>query len=559
MSSKIFLSALAAVGAIAVIAAPQDPTFEYPAAKHAGFNLPKDDSQSSPQAAERISVSFKNATVREVLDWLKNQGINFVVGDDQVDKDGHININVLNQPVENLMHALGAAWDGHWVKKNDIWVFKEGEDPFDNAVFSPKAADGNSSFKNDSAGDLHVLTSPFAETMKPLAGKLPGAGVLLDGVLPDGVLGEAILGIQTDQGKQQEEAAQKALKNQNDTRAWEDFAKKWEEWAKEYEKTFEDFQKNFPPSHSRKGQNFDFKFDDKQLQELQKQIEEMARQGERFRMNLGPGARGFTWDGQTLKPFDEKQFKEIENQSKDWAKQSEKLRLDMKAGQKNFIWEGQNFKPLQDKQLQEMLKHAQEMEKQGEKFRMDMKPGQKGFTWDGQTFKPFDEKQLKEIEKQAKEMAKASAKGRMGQNGFIWSGKDFKPFDDKQLKDMQKQAEEMAKAGQQLRLKMKPGANGFTWDGQTLKPFTDKQFTKAFGKNQEPLAWLREGGLSTRNFKGIYDSLTPTQELKLKRLGYINYSDLNSKQRKLLGVITDESWTLSYKSDKINLTIKSDH
>src|SRR4051812_23183729 len=81
MTSKLLVSALAAVAAIVVVAAPQDPSFDYPAAKHVGFDQPKDEPVLAPleqqDKSDRVSVSFTNATVREVLDWLKNQGMNF--------------------------------------------------------------------------------------------------------------------------------------------------------------------------------------------------------------------------------------------------------------------------------------------------------------------------------------------------------------------------------------------------------------------------------------------------------------------------------------------------
>src|SRR5689334_9524969 len=97
MTSKLMLSALAAVAAIAVVAAPQDPSFDYPAAKHVGFDQPNEAAPQTPEPARQersdlVSVSFTDATVREVLDWLKNQGVSFVVTDQQVDKDSHVSI-----------------------------------------------------------------------------------------------------------------------------------------------------------------------------------------------------------------------------------------------------------------------------------------------------------------------------------------------------------------------------------------------------------------------------------------------------------------------------------
>ena len=73
MSSKLLMSALAAVATVVVVGAAQDPTFEFPAAHVAGYNVPKPDLEILGQSTGKISVTFRDATVREVLDWLARQ------------------------------------------------------------------------------------------------------------------------------------------------------------------------------------------------------------------------------------------------------------------------------------------------------------------------------------------------------------------------------------------------------------------------------------------------------------------------------------------------------
>lgn len=470
MSSKTILSALAAVAAIAIVAAAQDPTFEYPAAKHVGFDVPKDSLFQGSASSGSVSVSFRNATAREVLDWLKNEGVNFVVDDGQINKDGRVSLNVVNKPLQTVMDALARAWGGHWEKKNDIWIFRKGVDFF------------------SSSGDLAGTPAPNTAYAPYLQNRLKSDGAIVAKI--DNL--DQVLRIQGDLGKERSEALTKALQK-DDSKSWEEFAKAWQKWAQEYEKNFREFEKNF------KGKDFDFKMNVKMLEEMQKHAQDMAKAGEKMRsQTLPPGSHGFTWDGK-------------------------------------------DFKPLDDKQWQEMQKHFEEMGK-----------GAHGLTWDGKDLKPFDDKKLlQEMQKRNEEMTKKSA--------------DMA----KRSADMARKMAEEAKKNQRIYFNDGKGykVKTYTWDGKDFKSFGDQKGKVEYHVvppgNQEGRIRFYKGpdvttGLSTHNLKAIYDSLTPTQDEKLKRLGYINYRDLNSNQRKLLGVITDESWSITYKTDKANLTIKSD-
>jgi hypothetical protein len=435
MSSKMFLSALAGVAAIAVVAAPQDPSFEYPGAKHIGFDVPKDEPALFGQATERVSVSFKNASLREVLDWLKNAGVSFVVGDDQVNKDSKTNINIMNQPVDQLMRALASSWGGHWEKQKDIWVFKKGQDVFG----APTIAEGAPFTRLDKlpetviAGDKAFKTLPGSVFTTERDGKVR----TLLGAQGHGY----VLGDHGEMTKEQEQALQKSLERMNDPKAMEEFKKSWEKWAKEYEQNFKEFEKNW------QRKNFEYKFDEKALQDMQKKSMDMA--------------------------------------------------------------------------------------KAGKVFQFDSKNGGKGMLFDGKEFKPLDEKMLKEMEKHQTDMAKRLSEMRFYTTPDV---KVQKSLADAEVKIARARAEGAAKAGRtQVRRSGAPSGSIRRFASPEVGSFT-----------------------SEHNLKAIYETLTPAQEIKLKRLGYINYSDLNSKQRALLGVITDDGWTISYKTDKADLTIKSD-
>jgi hypothetical protein len=514
MSSKMFLSALATVAAVAVVASPQDPSFEYPAAKHVGFDVTKDDSQSSQ--SDKVSVSFKNATVREVLDWLKNQGVNFVIGDDQINKESRININVMNQPVESFMKALAGAWAGHWEKKEDIWVFRQGANPFGerSALFSGDAA------KN-----------PFT---------------VVDGLKGDSKIYEGQLGDQRKLTEAQRAELQQSL-GKMDRKALEEFQKNWQ------------------------GKEFQFKFDEK---ELQNHLKEMQKDGKFFKMD--PNSKGFLIDGKDFKMFDEKQMKDMQKHFEEMERSGAFKHFKMDPNSKGFIIDGKDFKMFDESHMKDMQKHFEEMEKSGAFKHFKLDPNSKGFIVDGKNFKQLDEKQMKEMQKHFKELETRGNFYKMDPNksGIIVDGKTFK-LDEKHLKDMERHFKEMEKSGNFY--KLNPNSKGFIVDGKTMKPMNEKEMklwrdkieksAKARSKDRT-FMWNSDKSIyggpnvstsaSAHNLKAIYESLTPAQEQKLKRLGYINYSDLNSKQRGLLGVVTDESWTISYKTDKAALTIKSD-
>jgi|GEM_PF-4731305 len=306
MSSKMLLSALAVVAAIALVGATQDPTFEYPAAKNIGFDRPQATFAPAAQSKGKVSVSFRNATVREVLDWLKNSGVSFVIGDDQVNKDSRINVNIVNQPIESLMRALASAWNGHWDRSGDMWVFHEGAGPF-GVITEP----------------LPALAAPKPEPSFNVV--IPDIGAKTYKIAPKSGDGPFIWTVPDVPAPAQSEALKRALqtmpdqwpKDLNDQKAWEHFQQKWEQWAREYEKNFQDFEKDF------KGQNFDYKLDQKQLDELRKEAEEMAKSAQSLRTKIREdGSGGIIVDGTAIQPFDQKRLQDLMKQSEDFAKGS---------------------------------------------------------------------------------------------------------------------------------------------------------------------------------------------------------------------------------------------
>lgn len=77
-------------------------------------------------AQRKVTRSFDNAKLAEVLDWLKAQGVNFVIRPDQVDPNSRLSLNAVNQPLRDVMSAIAAAFGGSWTKEGELWVFRQG-------------------------------------------------------------------------------------------------------------------------------------------------------------------------------------------------------------------------------------------------------------------------------------------------------------------------------------------------------------------------------------------------------------------------------------------------
>lgn len=79
---------------------------------------------------ERVSASFNQASVREVLDWLSKNGVSFVAADGDFAKDATVTLNVRNQPASDIADAIAQALGGHWQRRGEIMVFRKGGHDF---------------------------------------------------------------------------------------------------------------------------------------------------------------------------------------------------------------------------------------------------------------------------------------------------------------------------------------------------------------------------------------------------------------------------------------------
>jgi uncharacterized coiled-coil protein SlyX len=121
MAWNLFLTGAGALAGLAGLAISAiEPQFDYELAA---------PSQATPvlyQASPNVSVQFHDTSVGDVLSWLEKQGVSFVVSDPKL-KERTITLNIQNQPLDEVVDAIANALGGHWDRKGNIRIYKDGE------------------------------------------------------------------------------------------------------------------------------------------------------------------------------------------------------------------------------------------------------------------------------------------------------------------------------------------------------------------------------------------------------------------------------------------------
>ena len=82
--------------------------------------------QTSVAPSRRVSVSFSDAPVRQVLDWLRKQDANFVVASSSLPSDLRLTLNVKDEPLSVVEKVIANAMGGSWANRDGILVFHKG-------------------------------------------------------------------------------------------------------------------------------------------------------------------------------------------------------------------------------------------------------------------------------------------------------------------------------------------------------------------------------------------------------------------------------------------------
>ncbi|MBV6457496.1 MAG: hypothetical protein HONBIEJF_00608 [Fimbriimonadaceae bacterium] len=76
---------------------------------------------------KRVSCSFQNATVAEVLKWLSTQGQSFVADESVAASKRKVTVNIVNQPIEDVLDAIADGLSCKWEKKGEVLVLKNSD------------------------------------------------------------------------------------------------------------------------------------------------------------------------------------------------------------------------------------------------------------------------------------------------------------------------------------------------------------------------------------------------------------------------------------------------
>lgn len=541
LTGKIALTAMATVGSLAVWAVAQDPSFDFPAARHVGYEQQSKNAEQEPTTQgtlssddQRLTVSLKNASNSEVIDWLKNQGISFAIGDDQLDREGHISLNFSNATVDRVMRAIGRAWGGTWSKEDDVYIFRKGAPVFGGATMPaqsfaptemspPVIAEGRSlkAAEKQLFGEARAAKGgnpPLMEFRTQGAPAMPS-------MMPPMAFGE-MKEMTPAQKKQFEESMQKWSK---------EYEKSMEKWSKEMEKWSKESAKSLEGQKFMEGRAFEL--DAKALEEMHKSMEKMG--------TLPKLQKGQTWV-----------------QGKDLP-MVPPMMIEQRDG-KIFM----NGKELPMKGDQIKIEHRDgKMFMNGKEIPMPKIEQKNGKMWidgteipspvivhkDGKLFMDGKEMPMPKIEQK---------------NGKMWmDGKELPMYryevkDGAVYRDGKKIAQGDAKA---FTLETKDGK--VYVNGKPAKALSGTKGNNFFAPSAPGRAFTFDGdghfapltrGGKTSDFEGIYDSLTTMQSETLKRRGYLLYSDLTSKQRNMLGTMGGGSWSVSFSNNGKSITIKSD-
>jgi hypothetical protein len=76
------------------------------------------------QMQRRISGQFNNAGLSEVLKWLGGQGVSFVVDSATISGERKLTMNIVNQPLGDVIDAIAGAFDGKWERHGEVYTLK---------------------------------------------------------------------------------------------------------------------------------------------------------------------------------------------------------------------------------------------------------------------------------------------------------------------------------------------------------------------------------------------------------------------------------------------------
>lgn len=543
-SSMVFALALVSLGAVVVSqSAVTIPNVNGPMFSQA-LSLESLDSVQSDQLDKKISVSFREASVQEILKELSKHGVNFIAESSSF-KSVRLTLNFDDVTVREALDSVAEIVGAKWERRGNVFTMKPVNSSTPLASRAPRAgSDPEALYRRGFQEYGPRAGVPLArvgqrtpsEPLPPLAGvQKPEPRVRIN-VAP--------------QGRTMTPEEQKA------------FQREMEQMSKELRETLGkgltgDMEKLFKTLPQ--GKDWE-KMTPAERARFEAEMEKLSQRFEGFGESFGKKWEGRfePFSGKELTPEQEKELEKLfKNFGDDWAKWGETFGKKMELWGEQFgkNWDGE-MKKLDGQRMRDMSpKERAEFEKEMQKFHKEMETWSKNFS--------------KDMEK--------------------WES-DFKVFQrDKDGKMRELKPEELEKLN--LRIRSLPNLDQFTFPelraGQRLSPEAQAEMRKQLEKSRKQLEESRKAMrdqiriavpkapvsprapgraqtpeapavIHTGDLKTLMASISKAQWEKHDAQGYLKVSDLTPDQRKMLGITSlDGEVSISISVDRKKLTIKS--
>lgn len=124
--------------------------------------------QADSALDKRVTKSLDSVTLKEALSALAEQGLSFVVIENDKAQNVRITIHVVDQPLRDVMDAIASAYGGHWSRKGSVYILSDGRNS--EAQFAPfewRGFDRNALGQHELPKDLMKKDSGAAALVLP--------------------------------------------------------------------------------------------------------------------------------------------------------------------------------------------------------------------------------------------------------------------------------------------------------------------------------------------------------------------------------------------------------
>jgi hypothetical protein len=121
----------------------------------------------APSLDKRVTASLTNASMDEVLQWLRKTGVNFVIERTDASAKTKLNINIVDKPLKDVMDAIASAVGGKWQKHGDVYTLNSRS-----MMWAPDMPDGMGGMHFEMPPDFHEHMAEIAPKIREHLGEL---------------------------------------------------------------------------------------------------------------------------------------------------------------------------------------------------------------------------------------------------------------------------------------------------------------------------------------------------------------------------------------------------